>query len=277
MLRISAHLEALDEVFTVEWESAMTALRLKVFLWILFVFMGATAFAKGRALVVISELDHRGVKELSVLYRQLETLAWKIPQESLLLSQTYQSMHHLKNQKATAQGSIDFIAQLIKKKSVEVVDVVLAVHGLPGKLAFYDQTVSVSDWAQALKEGVKREGHPLGLGEETSKLGLLYNLSCYGESHIPSFLDAGFKVAIGSRKVNANSELEYPWVLHSLAMGRTVASSFHRPNSSDWLQLADGPIVWLGKKQDSFLKDTDSYKVIGGQSNYRIRKPLWRP
>lgn len=229
------------------------------------------SLAINRALLVISELDQQGVKELSGLYRTIESLTWKIPYQSTMVNRVYSQMHLLSNRHVTVKGLQSALSDLIKDKSVDVVDVILAVHGSPEKLSFYDQTIKVSELASSFKSHIRNE-----LGQATTaKLGLLYNLSCYGVTHIPAFLDMGFKSVVGSRKVNANAELEYPWVLQSLALGRTVAASFRAPNSARWLKVADGPIRWLGHQQKNFLRETDSYKIIGGEANYRIHALPW--
>ena len=80
----------------------------------------------------------------------------------------------------------------------------------------------------------------------------------------------GFKAVVGSRKVNANAEVEYGGALKALARGKNVESAFARSNSDFWLDVADGPLRWLGLQQDNFLKEVDSFKVIGGQSDYAL-------
>lgn len=219
-----------------------------------------------RVLVVVTELDYHGVKELAPLYQKIEALSWELPSQSFLLAQIYDQMSLLRNHDATADGIKEFLLRALRDSSVQNIDVIIGVHGLPGRLTFFDGAVRVKDWTQALKGAIKKE-----LGDRAfAKLGMLYNLSCYGDSHSHDFLDLGFKVVIGSRKVNANAEIEYPWVLGQLALGDTVEEAFQMPNSQSWLRLADGPIRWLGRKQRNFLVETDSFKLIGGQGDYRI-------
>jgi hypothetical protein len=222
-----------------------------------------------RVLLVISELDHRGVQELAPLYRKIEDIAFVLPSQSYFISRVYSRILALRDQEVTIEGTKEFLLRTLSDESVDVVDVILGVHGRPDRLTFYDGSVNVSEWIEAFRSLVIRDAGEAGL----AKLGLLYNLSCYGSSHIKSFLNLGFKTAVGSRKVNANAELEYPWVLQGLALGQTVESAFGRPNSKNWLKYADGPLRWLGKKLGNFLKETDSYKVIGGEAQYRIVGP----
>ncbi len=223
-------------------------------------------FAKGRALVVISELDHRGVEELAPIYKQLELMAWTVPSKLTSIKSVYEQKILVRNQEATSLGVQEALIRVLADPKINTVDVILGVHGLPGKIAFYDGSIKVTEWAGSLKEKVESS-----LGDKfLEKLGLMYNLSCFGESHNAALLDLGFKVVAGSRQVNANAEVEYPFVLELLSKGVSVGMAFSIPNSESWLNFADGPIRWLGEKQNNFMKETDSFKVISGDSNYRI-------
>lgn len=229
--------------------------------------VGQGAHAGGRALLVISELDEHGVKELSGLYRKLEELVWTVPSHSHHLGGIYSEMRLLRNHQATEIEVQNLVKEVLLNPSIDAVDVFISLHGSPHKLSFYDKPVKVQDFAQHFNEMMEAEG----LSALKSKLGFLYNLSCYGASHIPGFLQMGFKAVIGSRKVNANAEFEYPWVLQSLARGSTIGRAFRRPNSDQWLKWADAPLRWLGNQQNNFLRETDSFKEIGGDRGFRIR------
>lgn len=220
-----------------------------------------------RALVVITELDHRGMKELAPLYKQLEKLTWSIPRKMPSLRNIYKNMTAIRNENATKESVQDKLIQILSNPKIEAVDVILGVHGLPGRLSFYDGSIDIFEWISQFKEKAQTKLNK----NELEKLGFLYNLSCYGESHNEAFLQLGFKSVIGSRLVNANAELEYPWALYWLSIGFSVEASFKMPNSEEWLKYADGPVRWLGKKQNNFMKNTDSFKVIAGNLDYQIR------
>jgi hypothetical protein len=224
--------------------------------------------AKGRALLVVSELDERGVKELRPLYKALENVTWSLPSKIPLLNKIYFEKKLLTGKEASVEGSQEYLVKMLQDSKIETLDLILGVHGLPDKIAFRDGIIEATKWV----EGIKIKLQMQGVDQKVlNKLGLLYNLSCYGVSHNVPFLNLGFQVVVGSRSVNANAELEYPWVLEMLALGYTVEDAFYQPNSEDWLRLADGPIGWLGRKQNSFLQETDSYKVISGNLDYTIR------
>lgn len=225
-----------------------------------------SVFAKGRALLIISELDAGGLKELQPLYRTLERLTWSIPTRMPFFSSLYSKQILITGEAARIVASQDSVVELLKDSSIEGVDLILGVHGLPEKLAFYDGTINVAEWVGAIKQKMQGLGHQ----DFLNKLGFLYNLSCYGASHNPFFLDLGFRVVIGSRSVNANAEVEFPWVLQMLSVGASIHSAFLQPNSTSWLKLADGPVRWWGRKQNNFLQETDSFKVIGGDSYYSL-------
>lgn len=223
----------------------------------------------GRALLVISELDQRGVKELRPIYKTLESLAWSIPTQMPTLSSVYTHFKLVRDQRATIEGSQKALVSLLENPTVSHVDVVLGVHGLINKIYFIDGPIEAEQWVEGVKS--KLSGDPSSQLKALSKLGLLYNLSCYGSSHSKAFLNLGFQVVVGSRSVNANAELEYPWVFHWLSLGYSIKSAFAQPNSREWLYIADAPLRWLGQQQNSFLQETNSFKVIKGKKNYTIR------
>jgi len=225
------------------------------------------AQAKGRALLIISELDARGVKELRPLYKGLEKLTWSIPSRMPLIDQIYFQQKLVTGIEASIEESQNSLIQMLRNPEIENLDLILGVHGLPDKIAFSDGSIETKTWVDSVKSKLNMNGDEIGL---LKKLGFLYNLSCYGASHITSFLELGFQTVVGSRSVNANAEVEYPWVLQMLTLGSTVQAAFSKPNSDDWLNFADGPIRWLGRRQNSFLQETDSYKIIGGNTNYSI-------
>lgn len=241
----------------------LTLLLVSVCVWII----PTAAQVKGRTLLIISELDERGVKELAPLYKTLEKLTWSLPSQVSSLDNIYLQQKLLTGARATIAGSQEFLVQMLRDPNVNQIDLILGVHGLPDSLAFSDGSIGVNQWVAELKDKLVSSSDD---GLLINKLGLLYNLSCYGASHIHSFLDLGFKAVVGSRSVNANAELEYPWVLQMLASGASVKEAFHQPNSDGWLKVADEPVRWLGRKQNSFLKETDSYKVIGGNENFTL-------
>lgn len=254
---------------------------------LIFIFGGAKSGAAPfrRALLVVSELDHRGVPELGFLYRKIEALAWALPSQIQSIQSLYFKQKLIANEQATSAGVQSAIREMLLDPEVEVLDVILGVHGRNEILSFYDGAVGVEEWVSQLKQQLaedtenphagpdvfdlsRKDGNSNFLGK---KLGLLYNLSCYGATHLSAFLKLGFQSAIGSRKVNANAELEYPWVLKALAAGYSVKEALQLPNSPQWLRVLDAPLRGFGKIQDNFLKDVDSFKEIGGQAQYRLR------
>ena len=225
-------------------------------------------WSQSRALLIVSELDQRGLKELRPLYKKIESLSWSIPTQSKKIKKNYREFYLLKDEKATSEEFGRLLIHFIGDPTISSVDVILGVHGRPQILSFFDGAISVTEWARSIKSKIE---NIYGVNY-LNKFGLLYNLSCYGATHGQGFLDLGFKVVVGSRRVNANAEIEYPWVLNSLGKGYTVRQAFNQTNSSGWLNFADEPIRWIGNNKNNFLKDTDSYKEIFGDLDYRINE-----
>jgi hypothetical protein len=90
-------------------------------------------------------------------------------------------------------------------------------------------------------------------------------------THNQAFLNLGFDVSTGSKKVNANSEVEFLGVLYNWKNYFSFKEAFEFSNN-DWaLFLADEPIRRLGEIQNSpALKQVDSKKIFLGRVQTRI-------
>lgn len=206
-----------------------------------------------RALVVINYLassshDH--------LYRFIEESGRGTVQATL--GDDYRKIVKLYGSNATLTKLISALRTEGAKSYIHRIDLIVMLHGSPGKLHFKDGGKATSTVRDKIKE--------LNLA---GKLRLLYNTSCYGDSHSKHFLEAGFDTAIGSKKVNANAAVEFTTLLSlwqfNFTISQCLAPSIPLTGPADAAARAFGHLtnaVWKN--------DVNSTKVLRGNKNLRI-------
>ena len=138
--------------------------------------------------------------------------------------------------------------------TVKAIDTFINLHGSPGSVLFREGAVKMSDIRATLAavKGSKK------------KLRLLNSTACYGESHNGDWLGAGFKVASGAKRVNANGAHDFPTLLKAWGAGETYLQAQDKGNEAKWIKFYDGMAAKWG------LDDVDSYKVVEGKSDLTI-------
>ncbi len=224
-----------------------------------------------RALVVVSELDSRGMQELRPLYQMLEQLTQFTVQGILGLS--YDRIEVVANRDATYAEFKRTLKEIARDPSIRAIDVILSLHGRPGRLAFDDMTWDTSEMENRFYIGTSTQDRVDRILLRR-KLRMMYNLSCYGASHRGNFLGMGFKVANGSIGVNANSEVEFVPAMMAWAAGVGFRQAFNGSNSTAALAIADAPIKLAGQLANNALKETDSRKVFSGAVEMTINSEV---
>jgi hypothetical protein len=221
-----------------------------------------------RALIVISELNTYGIPELEPLYRALERLTTLSVDQ--YLENSYRKIIYLTNNDATFEKLIIKSKELALDSKIKAIDVILSLHGSPDRLYFANKSWSMSALQNKFFSQFSAQEENL-LRTLRKKFRIMYNLSCYGVTHNQAFLNLGFDVSTGSKKVNANSEVEFLGVLYNWKNYFPFKEAFEFSNN-DWaLFLADEPIRRLGEIQNSpALKQVDSKKIFLGRVQTRI-------
>jgi hypothetical protein len=220
------------------------------------------AIAKqNRVLVIVSELDTRGARELAPLYGALEQLT----QLSVhgILGSAYDRIEVLANRDATFANYKNKLKELARDTRVLAIDVIMSLHGRPGELAFDDQTWNTSTMETRFLMA-PTNADQIAVTNMKRKLRMLYNLSCFGSSHRQNFINMGFDVVNGSINVNANSEVEFVPALIAWRNGIGFRDSFTASNNDPALFAADEPIRVMGRLQNNSLKNTNSKKLFSG-------------
>ena len=150
-----------------------------------------------RVLLIVNCLAEHGDERFQYLYQFIEKTGISLAKR--YLDHHYRSIITLKDQEATLPRFLSCLSNLVDDPRNLALDLFLQLHGLKGEVRFFDQWVFSTELARDIRLLVKRDC-----------LRLVYNTSCYGDSHSDDFLKAGFKVSVGSLKVNANAATEYP-------------------------------------------------------------------
>jgi hypothetical protein len=156
-----------------------------------------TVSKEKRVLLIVNCLAEHGDQRLRFLYQFIESAGVETARR--LLERHYRQISVLRDREATHAGFLDRLKTLAEDKTIDAVDLFLQLHGEPGKVRFHDHWVST----MRLREEIKRAA-----GRDC--LRLVYNTSCYGDTHSDDLLKAGFKVSVGARKVNASAAAEFP-------------------------------------------------------------------
>jgi hypothetical protein len=205
----------------------------------------------GRVLLVVANLSKWGDSRFLQLYEWLDSNAVNLA--NVLMRLHYREIDTLVGSEATRQNFVDRTAALAHDTQTRAVDVFLHLHGLPGELFFEDSPVATSELAAELKAADLKQ-----------RLRLLYSTACYGASHAPDFVKAGFRVASGSKAVNANGPYDYPAQLLNWSLGKTYRMTVQAGNAWLFREGLDAVARALG------FADIDSDKVIEGRVLTRI-------
>ena len=155
----------------------------------------------------------------------------------------------------TSNAFLGRVISLAKAHENEVVDVILSLHGLNGKLCFGKERIQTKELSEVLKaENLKH------------KLRLLYSGACYGNTHTTDFIKAGFRVVSGALGVAANGAFDFPLQMYNWAKGETYDSAVKAGNLKIGIDISDGIARALGYDKN----EVNSIKRIKGDKNTRI-------
>ena len=215
--------------------------------------------AKGsRVLLIINCLAEHGDNRFRHLYRFIERAGISVARR--YLDSNYGLITVLKDQEATRAGFLSLLGILATDQRIKALDLFFQLHGLEGKARFYDQWVLSSRLNREIRQLIKRDC-----------LRLLYNTSCYGDSHSDDFLEAGFKVSVGPLKVNANAATEYP-AFCRLWSGRGFCRS-REISLTEVIRRADRPLPRFVQDRIAghYIDNVDSKKIVRGDGAVTIK------
>jgi hypothetical protein len=209
-----------------------------------------------RALVIVSATRLAGRENLHLLYKVIDAAGTQLARA--IGEDRYDHVVTISGPEVTPDRLVAELTQ--GRAGVNAVDLVLMVHGEPGEVILADadgkkQHVAVAALAAQIQ----------AVPAPRPQLRLCYSTACFGASHNESWLEAGFRAAIGAVATNSSSGTEMPTLLHLWVTGHTV---------KDALQHADNDVV---RKAADFtahhvlgFKDADSRKVLAGDAALTI-------
>ncbi len=208
-----------------------------------------------RSLVVVNCVVGRGPGEYKWLYQFLQTSGQSVA--SQLLGGVYGRISHVNGEQATLNRFVKVLKSEAAHPEVDRIDVITNIHGGDGVMFFADADgIPVKDVKSAITSSIDLTSR--------KKFRMVYDTSCYGGSHAQALLDSGFKVTCGSKKVNANSSVEYPVVLRMWADDSKFSAAVAAGENPATRQAADAVA-----RQMRFT-DVDSDKDIFGDGSIWI-------
>lgn len=204
-----------------------------------------------RVLLIVNELAKYGGAQWRPLYKFIEESGVSVGKT--FLGGTYSEISVLRGSGATRSTFLSRLRTLTNRSGVHSVDLFLQLHGAPEHVWFYDGKISTA----ALRDAIVAENLP-------DRLRLVYNTSCYGNSHSPHLIQAGFEAAVGSSKVNANAAVEYPVFCMQWAAGQTIEQLLPVADNPTARSAQDFTATTMG------FNDVNSRKLIKGRSTLKI-------
>lgn len=211
----------------------------------------ATITKRQRVLLIVNELAKHGGSQWRPLYKFIEESGVSVGRT--FLSGLYDEISVLRGTSAKRSTFISRLRTLTNRSGIRSVDLFLQLHGASQHVWFYDGKVDTA----VLRDEILAENLP-------DRLRLVYNTSCYGNSHSSHLIQAGFETAIGSSKVNANAAVEYPVFCMQWAAGQTIKTL---------LPLADNPTARAAQDLTATAMgfgNVNSRKIIKGRSTLKI-------
>ncbi len=205
---------------------------------------------------VLLVVNHLSSGDTDYLYRFIES-AGRATAETTL-GDDYAALVKLYGGNATRARFVAALKRAAAQPTVKRIDVLLMLHGMPGKVYFHDGSAKTDELADDIAALNVR-----------SKLRLMYSTCCYGDSHSADWLRAGFDTAIGAKKVNANAAVELAPLLSlwqfNFKASECLAPTIPPTGPNDTVTRAYGRANQL-----SWAGDVNSTKVIRGNANLRI-------
>jgi hypothetical protein len=210
-----------------------------------------------RILLVANCLAEHGDSRFRRLYQFIELAGVDLARR--FLGAHYREISALRDKEVTWSAFLERLQRISNTPEIEALDLFFQLHGERGRARFFDR------WVSAVELGgeIRKVTSP-------GCLRLVYNLSCYGDSHSAAFLNAGFKTAIGALKVNTSAAVEYP--LFCRLWPGTGSSPRTPLVISEVLRRSDRPLPRLAQDfiARRYFSDADSKKILKGNSTLTI-------
>ncbi len=227
---------------------------MKLVLILILAITSLAASARSRGLIIVIDLAEEATKH-KLLYKT-ETKA-AVQRIKRITKGSYDQTIILHRQKATKVNFVNSVELMLKDQNIEMMDVIIYVHG---KNESYVNGPSICFVGDSPCTSMQELSQTLSTFENSkSKLRALYSDACWGRSHLKSWIDAGFKVANGSRGVDSNHSLDLRRFLTFWVEGKSFEDATHFANKA-----------LLTRLTDDIIKNADSFKEVIGVGQITI-------
>lgn len=175
------------------------------------------------------------------------------------LDPAYRQVFEVSGEQATLDNLAVALEKAAADEQTKVVDLVVNVHGAPGGVLFYDAKRSVEEISTKLK-AMQLKG----------KLRMAYTVSCFGETTMDAWINAGFRVIDGAKGVNSTGIYEAPSMMTYWTDGLPYGEALQKAKIS---KLVEGAFDFGGNLFTGQKNASNSEKVTKGDTSLTISTP----
>lgn len=216
----------------------------------LFLFITSwSLYASDRALIAVVDLEYHA-SHSKWFYRIEGDVATNLIKNKTVSK--YQHVTILNRAEATSENFLKELVKLQFQDNISKVDVIFYIHGHgpnspEGRsLCFYGAPcIPIERFSESIRDI-----------NFNNKLGVLYSDACWGSTHLDSMIEAGFMVAAGSTKVDANQTSDLRRFLKYWLNGKSFKAAIDFANQNP-----------LTKLKDSIIKNASSIKLVKGNDS----------
>jgi hypothetical protein len=182
------------------------------------------------------------------------------------LDPNYGAVTYVKGAATTRARLSDELDRITNRSTVKAVDLIFVTHGLDSKVLFANGKVSMTTVRNDILSKLTIN--------QRKKLRAVFSTACFGSSHRTAWLQSGFKVASGSRKIYADSAVSYAPFLVAWANGATFSQAVALANAADVGNAMDvaAMTMYLLMGRPDLAAQVDSHRLVSGLGGLRINK-----
>lgn len=216
-----------------------------------------------RALIGITGLGNRKSGLVKKIYQKEDNEAIQV---FVRTAEHYGKSVILAKEDSTFQNFAQAIYDFENDPSIQVVDIVMNMHGQPGRLCFWEEGDAKK--CKSMEEVISTLAQlPSGKGIGPKKLRALYTDACHSQTQLPYWKQLGVQVMAGARENDVNHTSDIRKFTESWIRGKTFERSIRRANSFTVAETGSKIMNRLGLVKAK----ADSTKVIEGDANLTIR------
>jgi hypothetical protein len=220
-----------------------------------------------RVLVQVITLKHGFTGSDESLYNFIEQFSQEVTNN--VLGDDYQRIHVLHNTNATLANFIAKLTELGNRASVKAIDVMINTHGSTNKIWFFE-----SPEPDGVPENEVRNALLALDPNVRAKLRAFFSTACMGETVSNKMISGGFKVAMGSMGIYADSETSLFPMLDTWSQGKTFKMSIDAANNVLNVASDEAARIFYRRSADPVIRaladNINSFRNTRGNTDLRI-------